>query len=91
MYTCIYNLYTLTFAPPVDGTWAEWSTYSACSESCGPGKMIRTRQCTGIVANGQWCEGATVGKETWRRLSARINHAWYVISDVIKRHCDVIY
>ncbi|XP_067016400.1 SCO-spondin-like isoform X2 [Acropora muricata] len=31
--------------PVVNGGWGEWSLWSSCSESCGPGTAIRTRRC----------------------------------------------
>ena len=34
------------FPCPVDGNYAQWSTFSSCSKSCGSGTMRRTRNCT---------------------------------------------
>ena len=54
---CVSNKNTsismTTFCIPVD--LSDWSEYSACSESCGPGTMTKTRECnTGV------CCGATL-------------------------------
>ncbi|XP_032223331.2 SCO-spondin isoform X3 [Nematostella vectensis] len=31
---------------PIDGQWAPWSSWRACSKSCSGGIQLRTRQCT---------------------------------------------
>ncbi|MDP3900083.1 MAG: MopE-related protein, partial [bacterium] len=47
-------------APPVDGDWTIWSTWSACSVACGGGTQDRTRACTNPAPSngGADCAGA---------------------------------
>lgn len=40
-----------------DGWWADWSSWSECSASCGGGTMWRVRECTGKMYGGKECEG----------------------------------
>ncbi|XP_044243814.3 hemicentin-1 isoform X3 [Ursus arctos] len=47
---------------PVDGKWATWTSWSACTVSCGGGARQRTRECSDPVAQygGNRCEGSDV-------------------------------
>lgn len=39
--------------PAINGGWGLWGTFSACSETCGDGTMVRNRSCDSPVpANG---------------------------------------
>ncbi|KAG5680582.1 hypothetical protein PVAND_010079 [Polypedilum vanderplanki] len=44
---------------PINGGWSNWSTWSACSKSCGKGYKNRTRICNNPTPkyNGKYCEG----------------------------------
>ncbi|NXJ63832.1 HMCN1 protein, partial [Rostratula benghalensis] len=44
---------------PVDGKWATWSSWSACTVSCGGGSRQRTRHCSDPApqSGGRKCEG----------------------------------
>jgi len=44
----------------VDGTWQSWSNWGACSATCGPGLISRTRSCTQPLNGGQNCPGTGV-------------------------------
>ncbi|CAG5124423.1 unnamed protein product, partial [Candidula unifasciata] len=43
----------------VDGNWAMWSRWSACSSTCGDGRRTRTRTCSNPPRSscGQGCQG----------------------------------
>lgn len=41
--------------PVVNGQWSVWSTWSACTQTCGGGISQRERQCE----NGKACEGSS--------------------------------
>ncbi|KAK2508441.1 hypothetical protein MC885_016939, partial [Smutsia gigantea] len=47
---------------PVDGKWASWTIWSACTVSCGGGARQRTRACSDPVPQygGSRCEGSDV-------------------------------
>ncbi|KAK3092507.1 hypothetical protein FSP39_003791 [Pinctada imbricata] len=44
---------------PIDGGWADWGSYSACSVTCGGGTQSRSRTCTNPTPqhNGKECSG----------------------------------
>uniref|UniRef100_A0A8C7XLQ4 Adhesion G protein-coupled receptor B1b n=1 Tax=Oryzias sinensis TaxID=183150 RepID=A0A8C7XLQ4_9TELE len=43
---------------PVDGSWNEWSAWTACSSTCSNGTMQRTRECNGPSYGGSECHGS---------------------------------
>ena len=47
----------------VDGGWGDWTAWSTCSASCGPGTSIRSRQCNNPPPGpgGKQCTGLPVG------------------------------
>merc|ERR1719230_11678 len=50
---------------PIDGNWAGWSSWSACSKMCNNGKRTRTRTCTdpAPLHGGQPCQGKATDEE----------------------------
>ncbi|XP_035379713.1 adhesion G protein-coupled receptor B1-like isoform X2 [Electrophorus electricus] len=48
---------------PVDGSWNDWSAWTACSASCSNGTRQRTRECNGPSYGGSECRG------DWRETS----------------------
>uniref|UniRef100_A0A7M5US14 Hemicentin-1 n=1 Tax=Clytia hemisphaerica TaxID=252671 RepID=A0A7M5US14_9CNID len=42
---------------PIDGYWAQWSSYTACSKTCGEGRQSRTRKCNPPQHGGKKCIG----------------------------------
>ncbi len=48
MFVCVVVLLSIV------SQWGEWTTWSACSTTCGRGQRIRVRQCVGRGV----CEGS---------------------------------
>ena len=44
----------------VKGQWGFWSSWSACTETCGSGRTARNRECNNPPPSngGEFCEGA---------------------------------
>ena len=60
------DLHTLTcVALPIDGAWASWGAWSACSAECGPGEQTRSRTCTDPPPQygGADCSGSEVDEQ----------------------------
>ena len=45
--------------------WAEWSSWSECTKSCGIGERFRSRSCSSPAPenNGEYCSGPRSEKE----------------------------
>ena len=50
---------THKYFTPVDGSWSNWSEYTACSVTCGDGVSVRTRTCSNPAPahGGRSCDG----------------------------------
>ena len=68
----------LHFIFEVAGKWGDWSAWSECSSTCGPGTKVRSRECDSPApAYGGECTGT--GQET----------AQCVIRDCPSSKCEV--
>lgn len=49
----------------VDGSWALWSSWTSCSDTCGGGTQIRIRSCTNPAPSngGQSCSGSNTDRQ----------------------------
>ena len=49
----------------VDGGWSEWSDWSLCSQSCGPGYKSKSRTCTNPAPSGagEKCSGESIERD----------------------------
>ena len=48
-----------TSACPINGKWSSWTSFGACTKSCGTGSQSRTRSCVGRAFGGKACVGST--------------------------------
>jgi hypothetical protein len=50
----------------VDGVWLTWSTWTACTASCGGGTERRHREChfQQHVPQGDYCKGQSIEQTT---------------------------
>merc|ERR1712142_72 len=55
----------ITYHHPIDGRWAGWSSWSACSKLCNNGTRTRTRTCTNPrpLHGGHQCPGKATDEE----------------------------
>ena len=44
----------------VDCEWGAWTTWGACSKTCGIGEATKTRTKNTVEANGGSCSGAAI-------------------------------
>ena len=54
------------FVADIDGGYSDWSCWSDCSQSCGGGSKMRTRECTNPSPQGKGkdCSGLGEAQET---------------------------
>ncbi|WAR27191.1 ADT1-like protein [Mya arenaria] len=75
----------------VDGVWSEWSTYGACSVTCGNGDKIRTRTCdfTPGHPQGHNCVGNSTQSIGCTMRSCPVDGVWesWEAWDVCTRTC----
>uniref|UniRef100_A0A8C6DPR2 Hemicentin-1 n=1 Tax=Moschus moschiferus TaxID=68415 RepID=A0A8C6DPR2_MOSMO len=63
---------------PIDGKWATWTSWSACSVSCGGGARQRTRDCSDPAPQngGNKCEGRDVQSDFCNSDSCPTHGNW---------------
>uniref|UniRef100_A0A8C2SL26 Hemicentin-1 n=1 Tax=Capra hircus TaxID=9925 RepID=A0A8C2SL26_CAPHI len=63
---------------PIDGKWATWTSWSACSVSCGGGARQRTRDCSDPAPQygGNKCEGSDVQSDFCNSDSCPTHGNW---------------
>ena len=51
-----------TYTVPTDGNWGDWMDLTACSQTCGGGKMKRHRKCDNPSPSngGKPCQGSSM-------------------------------
>lgn len=60
---CLVDMMYISFvAAQVDGNWGPWSTFSACSKTCGEGSQSKFRLCNSPAPSngGAGCSGDQV-------------------------------
>ncbi len=68
-----------------DGQWSDWTTWSDCSETCGGGIRMKTRQCTNPPPSGtgQPCQGSTSEVEKCSTSSCRVGELSFALLKTI--------
>ncbi|NXF12445.1 HMCN1 protein, partial [Smithornis capensis] len=63
---------------PVDGKWAMWSSWSACSVSCGGGSRQRSRLCSDPAPQfgGHKCEGSDIQMDFCNNDPCPVHGSW---------------
>uniref|UniRef100_A0A8D0P2M9 Hemicentin-1 n=1 Tax=Sus scrofa TaxID=9823 RepID=A0A8D0P2M9_PIG len=63
---------------PIDGKWTTWSSWSACTVSCGGGARQRTRDCSDPAPQygGNKCEGSDVQSDFCNSDSCPTHGNW---------------
>ncbi|KAL9971012.1 hypothetical protein ACROYT_G023488 [Oculina patagonica] len=77
---------------PVNGSWSAWSSWQACSATCGDGLQMRTRVCDSPhpINGGYSCEGdsAEVKPCTVRRCPINGNYSDWSDWSLCSRSCS---
>ncbi|VDI23531.1 Hypothetical predicted protein [Mytilus galloprovincialis] len=62
----------------VNGNWADWTTWTSCSLSCGSGSQSRSRACSNPAPanNGLDCSGAGSETKTCTLIACPIDGQW---------------
>ena len=69
----------------VDGGWSNWSAVKNCSEHCGGGDIVKTRNCSNPapLCGGKDCNGTTVIIEKCNTMDCIGLKILYTASNVI--------
>lgn len=63
-------------ACPIDGVWGNWSEWSSCTVTCGPGTQERTRECTPPRHGGKDCQGPSRESRECNERPCPIDGMW---------------
>ncbi|XP_056001828.1 coadhesin-like [Ostrea edulis] len=63
---------------PIDGNWAAWASYGACTVTCGGGIQTRTRSCSNPAPMylGKACAGMSSSSQTCNTHNCPIDGQW---------------
>nr|XP_022344318.1 SCO-spondin-like isoform X5 [Crassostrea virginica] len=63
---------------PIDGNWASWSSYGACTVTCGGGTQVRSRTCSNPAPQylGANCVGSTTSSQSCSTHNCPIDGNW---------------
>ncbi|XP_071117872.1 A disintegrin and metalloproteinase with thrombospondin motifs adt-1-like isoform X3 [Haliotis cracherodii] len=61
---------------PIDGVYGEWSSWGACSDTCGGGTQDRTRSCTAPKFGGVDCQGPAVDTMACNTNHCPVDGVW---------------
>ncbi|XP_061184993.1 uncharacterized protein LOC133193009 [Saccostrea echinata] len=63
---------------PIDGNWASWGSYGACSLTCGGGVQSRSRTCTNPAPQyqGKSCSGSSTSSRSCNTHNCPIDGFW---------------
>ncbi|XP_062579319.1 coadhesin-like [Saccostrea cucullata] len=63
---------------PIDGNWASWAAYRACTETCGGGIQTRSRTCTNPTPQhlGKACAGMSSHSRACNTHNCPIDGKW---------------
>lgn len=64
--------------PPINGGWAGFGSYGACSKTCGGGTQTRSRTCTNPAPQwgGDNCPGSSTSSQACNTHSCPIDGGW---------------
>ncbi|KAL4216737.1 hypothetical protein ACF0H5_024460 [Mactra antiquata] len=65
-----------TVNPTVHTYWGTWSSYGACSVTCGTGNVTRTRTCIHYTSGGVPCSGSSTQKMICHQPACRVDGHW---------------
>ena len=60
---------------PVNGTWADWADWSACTVTCGRGTQVRHRNCIDSECGGS-CDGTDLDTRSCNTDCCLVNGSW---------------
>lgn len=82
--TC-YKIRSKCTAPPCDGEWTNWHSWTQCSQSCGQGVRSKVRNClligTSEVVDGKKCSGANNLSHNKEQCNKHLCTSWSMWKD----------